>query len=147
MKTLILAAIVLFAACSTERDRSPVFEVNGQAIRGYDPVAFFTEQKPVMGKKENEFEWNGAKWLFANQAHLDSFRLNPEKYAPQYGGYCAFGTSRGYKAQTEADAWTLHNGKLYLNYNKDVKQEWDKDRDGFIHKADSLWPDVKDDEF
>lgn len=147
MKTLLFAAIIFLTACSSEKDRSPVFASEGKAIKGYDPVAFHTEQKPVAGNDQFAHEWNGARWLFSSQAHLDSFKLNPGKYAPQYGGYCAFGTSRGYKAPTDINAWTIHEGKLYLNYNSEVKQEWNKDRSAFIQKADSLWPQVKDAEF
>lgn len=147
MKRILFIAILFAAACSDKKTNSPVFLTDGKAIRGYDAVAFHTDQKPVAGNDQFTFEWNGAKWLFENQAHLDSFKVNPEKYAPQYGGYCAFGTADGHKAPTEIDTWTIHEGKLYFNYNQDVKREWSKEMGGLIQKADSLWPDVKDDEF
>lgn len=138
---------MVLAACSAPSNTSPVFTVEGKALRGYDAVAFHLQQKPIEGSNQFSYEWNGATWLFSTQAHLDSFKLNPERYAPQYGGYCAFGTADGHKAPTEINTWTLLDGKLYLNYNTEVKQLWDKDRTGFIQKADSLWPQVKDDEF
>lgn len=138
---------MLLAACSSAPDTSEVFKVDGKALRGYDAVAFHLDQKPTEGNQQYAYQWNDATWLFANQAHLDSFKVNPERYAPQYGGYCAFGTADGHKAPTEINTWTLLDGKLYFNYNSEVKTMWDKDRAGFIQKADSLWPNVKDDEF
>ena len=124
--------------------KSPVFIHSSKAIRGYDPVAYFTEGKPVQGKEDIMYKWNNATWYFSSQQNLDLFKANPEKYAPQYGGYCAFGLSNGYKAPTDADAWTIDNGKLYLNYNKDVKEEWNKERKQRIEKADKNWPEIKD---
>ena len=124
--------------------KSPVFIHSGKAIRGYDPVAYFSEGKPVKGDDKLMYKWNNATWYFSSQQNLDLFKANPEKYAPQYGGYCAFGLSNGYKAPTDADAWTIDNGKLYLNYNKSVREEWNKERKQRIAKADKNWPEVKD---
>ena len=82
-----------------------------------------------------------------SQENLEDFTMSPEKYAPQYGGYCAFGTAEGHKAPTQPDAWTIVDGKLYLNYDKGVQSQWLKDTAGFILKADKNWPDVKTQEF
>jgi len=112
------------------------------AIKGYDPVAYFTDSKPVEGSKEFELEWMDATWRFASVAHRDEFKTNPAKYAPQYGGYCAFGVSRGYAVDIDPEAWHILDGKLYLNYNKDVQTEWRKDIPGYVKKADQNWPKI-----
>ena len=131
---------------SSFAQKSPVFVHSGKAIRGYDPVAYFTESKPVKGDAKLVYHWSGAEWYFSTQKNLDLFKANPEKYAPQYGGYCAFGLSNGYKAPTDADAWTIENDKLYLNYNLQVRQDWNKDRQQRIKRADQNWPSVRDKE-
>jgi len=147
MKHLIFAILIIVASCTPEKTTSEIFVTDSKAIRGYDAVAFHTEQKALLGNHANVYEWKGAKWLFANQQNLLTFMANPEKYAPQYGGYCAYGTADGHKAPTETETWTILHGKLYFNYNKEVQQLWKKDQPGYIRKADSLWPTVKDDEF
>jgi len=123
--------------------KSTVFIKNDAAINGYDAVAYFTESKPVKGNKQLSYRWMNADWYFSSRQNLDLFKASPDKYAPQYGGYCAYGCSRGYKASTEPDAWTIINNKLYLNYNTDVKETWLKDKANFIQKADKNWPSVK----
>jgi len=107
------------------------------AINGYDTVAYFTQNKPVKGLDNLVFEWMGAKWKFATQANLDLFRAAPEKYAPQYGGYCAYGVAQDNLVKVEPDQFTVRNGKLYLNYDADVQAKWKKDPDGFIRAADA----------
>lgn len=106
------------------------------AIRGYDTVAYFTQGKPVKGEDAYVHEWMGAKWKFASQAHLDLFKASPEKYAPQYGGYCAYGVAQGALVKIEPDQWRIVDGKLYLNYDADVQAKWAKDVPGFIKSAD-----------
>ena len=107
------------------------------AINGYDTVAYFTVGKPVKGQDTLAHDWNGAKWKFSTQAHLDLFKANPEKYAPQYGGYCAYGVTRGYLVKVEPDQFTVRDGKLYLNYDAEVQATWSKDAAGYIRVADS----------
>jgi len=131
--------ILLISSCNNPKPMPLTYQDSSGAIRGYDPVAYFTVGRPTPGKKELSFAWNGAEWHFASTANLDSFKAMPEHYAPQYGGYCAYGTAEGHKAPTEPDAWTILDGKLYLNYNKDVLVIWSKDRSGYIKKADSNW--------
>ena len=116
---------------------------NGVIIDGYDPVAFFTDSMPVKGSANYSYNWKGADWLFASTEHLDQFKADPEKYAPQFGGYCAYGCSQGHKAPTKPETWTIVSGKLYLNYNGDVKKMWTADRDALIEKANTNWPTVK----
>jgi YHS domain-containing protein len=145
MKKLIgIVSIVLLLGFNAVAQKSETFVQSGNAIRGYDPVAYFTESKPVKGNEKLVYKWNNANWYFSSQENLDLFKANPEKYAPQYGGYCAYGLSNGYKAPTDADAWTIDNGKLYLNYNKEVRDMWNKERKERIEKADKNWPQVKD---
>jgi YHS domain-containing protein len=112
---------------------------NGVAIKGYDPVAYFTDDKPVMGKVEYSYNWNDAEWHFASADHLKLFKENPTKYAPQYGGFCAYGITLDSHFSTQPDAWTIVDGKLYLNKNKDISEEWRKDIKGNIKKGDKNW--------
>lgn len=130
--------------CSTAIGQtSPVFTTAEGAINGYDPVAYFNESKPVKGNKEFFVEWGGAKWYFSSKQNMIVFNAAPENFAPQYGGYCAYGMARGYKAKTSPEAWTIDDGKLYLNYSNDVREQWNKLRDHFILKADENWPKLK----
>ncbi len=123
--------------------QAEVFSKNGYAINGFDVVEYFISAKPQKGDTSIAVIWNKTKWVFVNKENANLFTANPEQYAPQYGGYCAFGLSRGYKAPTSEDAWSIVNSKLYFNYNKDVKRNWDKDQHGFIQKADSNWVQVR----
>lgn len=107
------------------------------AINGYDTVAYFTVGKPVKGLDSLATEWMGAKWKFSTQAHLDLFKADPLKYAPQYGGYCAYGVSQGYLVKVEPDQFTVRDGKLYLNYDADVQAKWSRDIPGYVKAADS----------
>ncbi|QLH34589.1 MAG: YHS domain-containing protein [Cyclobacteriaceae bacterium] len=143
------ALIVCFcvAACSSNQNTAQVFATEAGAIGGYDPVAYFTQSQPVKGIKEFSFEYADQSWYFASAENLELFKSNPEKYAPQFGGYCAYGMSRGYKAKTEPDAWTIVEGKLYLNYNTDVRTIWNENQRGFIEKANANWPTVKGSKF
>ena len=136
--------VIGFVACAgmALAEKPAVFAVDGVALRGYDPVAYFTESKPVKGDPAFGLQWKGAIWHFASAANRDAFRAAPEKYAPQYGGYCAFGTAQGYAVQTEPDAWKIVDGKLYLNYNQSVRTRWEQDIPGFIDTADKNWPNV-----
>ena len=144
MKRIISISIFLWIVSLTaSAQKSEIFIKDGYAIRGYDAVTYFTDGKAAKGSEQYSLSWNGATWLFANDKNKESFKLNPEKYAPQYGGYCAFGLSRGYKAPTEAEAFTIVDGKLYLNYNLAVRSEWNKDQKGHIEKADKNWPELK----
>jgi len=107
----------------------------GIAIRGYDSVAYFSDNKPVKGSEEFAFDWNGAKWLFVSKNNLEAFRSNPEKYAPQYGGYCAYGVAVDNLVSVEPDKFTIINDKLYLNYDADVQNTWRKDPEKYISEA------------
>jgi len=112
------------------------------AIRGYDPVAYFTENKPVKGSKEFSLTHNGAKWLFSSQENLEAFKENSDKYTPQYGGYCAYAVSNGSTASIKPEYFTIHEDKLYLNYSKSVHKKWSKDKLDYIREADANWPEI-----
>ena len=107
------------------------------AILGYDSVAYFTVGKPVKGQDRFTTEWKGAKWKFSSQANLDLFKADPEKYAPQYGGYCAYGVAQDNLVSIEPDKFTVLDGKLYLNYDADVQALWLKDPARFVKQADA----------
>lgn len=113
------------------------------AIKGYDVVAYFSVNKAIPGDKEFQHVWHEQTWRFANQAHLDSFRLAPEKYAPQYGAYCAWAVAHNYTAPVDPEAWEIVNGKLYLNYNKDVQKKWREKREEYIKSGDQNWPELR----
>lgn len=114
----------------------------GKAIKGYDTVAYFTQGEAIKGDSDFAYEWNGSKWYFSTQQHLDQFMQNPEKYAPQYGGYCAWAVSQGYTAKVDPQVWRIYDGKLYLNYSKSVQSSWLKDIPGNIAKGDTNWPNL-----
>ncbi len=116
-----------------------VFVTADGAIHGYDPVAYHTQAKPVRGLMSIVHQWKGATWRFSNKVNRDLFVANPERYAPHYGGYCAFGISQGYKVSIDPNAFAIVDGKLYLNYNKQVQTKWNKDRLGYIVKANQQW--------
>ncbi|MEH6309199.1 YHS domain-containing (seleno)protein [Olivibacter sp. CPCC 100613] len=149
MRNLIIATTLLFlAACSTNTNstKSEIFAPEGKAIKGYDPVSFFKEKKAVKGTGEFAYQWKDALWLFSSRKNMEDFKANPEHYTPQYGGYCAYGMSNGYKAPTETDTWEVVNDKLYFNYNAKVKEEWLENQQELIQKADMNWPDLKNKE-
>ncbi len=134
--------IPLFAAPALAKDAVYTGTFSSLAISGYDPVAYFTQGMPVKGKSALELDYMGATWRFASKANLEAFKDMPEKYAPQYGGYCAWAVSQGYTASTIPEAWKIVDGKLYLNYSKGVQATWEKDIPGNITKADGHWPKV-----
>ena len=121
---------------------SPVFATEDGAIRGYDPVAYFTVGEPIQGSEQFTASWQGATFKFASAANLELFKADPAAYAPQYGGYCAYAVAKGATAGTVPDAWTIVEGKLYLNYSLAVQQRWRKDVPGHIRAADRNWPAV-----
>lgn len=141
--TIIIALLAMFSIVKAQAQKSEIFVSGGKAIKGYDPVAFFTQSKPVKGADSLSYQWKDATWLFSTRQNLEAFKANPDKYAPQYGGYCAYGTSQGHKAPTQTDTWTVVNDKLYFNYNSGVKTLWTKDEQNLILVADQKWPEVK----
>ena len=112
------------------------------ALKGYDPVAYFTSSTPTPGVAEYNYVHDGVRYFFANARHRDLFKANPDKYAPQFGGFCSYGTAQGYKVSTQPDAFSVVDGKLYLNYNREVVKIWKQDVPGNISKAEENWPEV-----
>lgn len=131
-----LAPAISFAA------KPPVFsdDATGLAVRGADVVNYFTQKNLAMGDAAISTDWNGAKWLFSSAANRDMFVADPERYTPQYGGYCAFAMAHNAIATTVPEAWTVHKNKLYLNFSTNVRINWLTDPDGYIAKADGFWP-------
>ncbi len=142
-KILGLLLIAFIGSTATFAQQSEIFTVNGKAIRGYDVVAFFAASTPVKGEEQFSHTWKNAVWLFSSIENRELFKNNPEKYAPQYGGYCAYGMSGGYKAPTVIETWKIIDQKLYFNYSLKVQELWNKDIPGHIQKADSNWPKVR----
>lgn len=136
----LLLAGLLFAAGAA---RAQVYSYEGVALGGTDPVAYFTEGKPVEGSSEFAADYAGATWHFASAENRDLFLAEPEAYAPQYGGYCAYAAAQGAKAKTVPEAWTIHDGKLYLNFSLGVRDRWEEDIPGYVAAADKHWPDLK----
>jgi YHS domain-containing protein len=117
---------------------------NGVAIQGYDPVAFFTQNHPVKGKAEFQSTYNGARYQFASPEDKAEFDKNPAKYEPQFGGYCAYGASQGHTAPVKIEAFQIVNGRLLMQYDLDVKKEFNKDQAGNLKLADEKWPGLVD---
>jgi YHS domain-containing protein len=143
----VLAAALLAWPYGAAQARSPEIYtgiLSSTAVGGYDPVAYFDEGKPVAGKSAFTYSWKGATWRFASAKNRDAFKANPETYAPQYGGHCAWAVSQGYTAKGDPKVWKIVGGKLYLNYNAQVQKNWEKDTAGNITKADGNWPKVLD---
>ena len=115
---------------------------DGVAIKGYDPVAYFTDHKPVKGVADYKADYDGATYEFASAAHRALFVAAPETYAPQFGGFCAYGTAQGHKADIDPNAFTIVDGKLYLNYSTQVQATWKRDIPGYLRKAEAAWPSV-----
>lgn len=116
------------------------FAENGVAIRGTDPVAYFVEGRPVTGRAELTLDWAGATWRFATAANRDTFAADPARYAPAYGGFCAWAVAEGYTAPIDPAAWRIVEGRLYLNYSRTIQRRWERDIAGNIRRADANWP-------
>ena len=112
------------------------------ALGGYDAVAYFTEKVAKPGDPSNKLNWNGVDWYFTSAENMKLFAASPEKYAPQYGGHCAFAAAKGAVAPGDPEAWTVFKDKLYINLSPAVKEEWSQDIPGYIVQADKNWPNL-----
>ena len=135
--SLLLLALAARAAFGGE-----FFEADGAALHGYDPVSYFESGEPQKGSAKHSFTYKGSKFLFASAAHRSAFVANPEKYSPQFGGFCAYGAANGYKVTTQPDAFKVVDGKLYLNHDVKVLDIWTQDENGNIARAQEKWPAV-----
>ena len=113
------------------------------AVKGFDTVAFFTAERAVEGNPQYSFIWNGAKWYFSSAENMEKFKAAPDAYAPQFGGYCAWAVSKGYTADGDPNVWKIVDGKLYLNYNQQVKEKWEADEQQRIEEGKRNWEEFK----
>lgn len=141
MKT-IFAFLFLFAASASAFANDPIETgtFNNKAIYGYDPIAYWTVNKAVKGSDEFVSTWRAAQWHFSSAENKATFDSAPEKYAPQYGGYCAFAMANDKLVGIDEDAFKIYKGKLYLNYSKKVAKRWSDEIDYFIAEADKIYP-------
>lgn len=139
-----LALLLPFAAVHTASAQPAIYTgvLSDVAVQGHDPVAYFREGRPVRGARNFTTQWMGATFRFASAANRDAFIADPEAYAPQYGGYCAWAVAQGYHAKGDARFWKIVDGKLYLNYDASVQRKWEGDITGFIAAADQTWPGI-----
>jgi YHS domain-containing protein len=140
----VLIVALGIAGAMTLRGQTPgsVNAANGVAIQGYDAVAYHTQQLAVKGSRGFTHVWRGVTWQFASAENRDRFAKSPEAFMPEFGGFCAYGVSRGYAVDVDPEAFAVVDGKLYLNYSKRVQKTWNEDRAGYITKARLNWPKV-----
>jgi YHS domain-containing protein len=137
---VLFAAIAGSAAAGAD---SPVPAVNadqGIGLKGYDPVAYFINGAPTKGSEQYSFAWKGVAYRFASTGNLEKFKADPEKYLPQYGGYCAYAMSLDRIADIDPSRWAIVNGKLYLNNGFVAEKLWSLNKNGNIVSADRNWP-------
>jgi len=139
-----LAASTFAMTTPAHADQAPVYTslLSHVAVGGYDPVAYFTDGRPVRGTEQFRITHQGYEYRFASAEHLAAFRANPARYTPQYGGYCAWAVSQGYTAAGNPQNWRIVDGRLYLNYNNDIQQRWEQDIPTRIREANANWPRV-----
>ena len=138
-----LAAAAALLAPALPARAQAVFAEDGLALRGYDPVAYFTEGAPRRGLAEHAYHWQGAEWRFASAENRAAFVADPAAHAPQYGGYCAWAVAEGYLAPIDPNAWSIVDGRLYLNFSARIQRRWERDIPGFIARADANWPNLR----
>jgi len=142
LQTAVLIAFSMFQFANAKGEIHTGF-FNSKAASGYDVIAYFTEKKAVEGSHQYTFKYKGADWYFSSAENLALFKEDPTKYAPQYGGYCAWAMSEGKKAPGNPPFWTIYNDKLYLNYDKQVMYKWRANKDAFIQQADLHWASLE----
>jgi YHS domain-containing protein len=144
LAALAIAFSSFFIAAPAYADEAPVYTsfLSRVAVSGYDPVAYFTDGRPVRGSQQFSTTYQGYEYRFASAAHRDAFRAAPARYLPQYGGYCAWAVSQGYTASADPTNWRIVDGRLYLNYNDEIQRRWEQDIPGHIRNANANWPSV-----
>ncbi len=138
---LALSVTLAFASGLIAEDKVPAINKSskGLALKGYDPVAYFEASQALKGSAEFEYAWMEAKWHFTSARNRDLFAASPSRYAPQFGGYCAWAVSQGYTADTDPLAWKILDGRLYLNYNKSIQRKWEAGGAELIHAGERNW--------
>ncbi|MRI34791.1 hypothetical protein EOPP23_17560 [Endozoicomonas sp. OPT23] len=134
----------LISGCAARLQDKPVYQQSGLALEGYDSVAYFRQGRAVMGAKQHSTHWKNADWYFSSAENLKRFQADPEKYAPQYGGYCAYAMSYGLVVNSDPEAFHIDNGRLYLNYSKSVRAKWLKNHKQYIFEADANWQAIEE---
>jgi YHS domain-containing protein len=140
---LLIGIAAIAAACSSVEAIALNTDDSGSALKGYDAVAYFAVSNAVKGDAKYSYVWNGAKWFFSSEENMNKFMADPAAYAPQFGGYCAYAVSEGYTADADPEAWKVVEGKLYLNYNRDVQKTWEKNESERIGNARKNWQGFK----
>src|SRR5689334_14533186 len=138
--SLLLFGLVLALPAFTQTKTLLNLDKFGVAIQGYDPVAFFTDHKPVKGKPEFVIKRDGAIYSFASREHRDLFAKEPAKYEPSFGGYCAYGVSRNKLVEIDVEAFQIVDGKLLLQYSKGIRDDFNKDAKANLARANANWP-------
>lgn len=141
MKYLLMVLVALVVPVYAEAQINA--DGDGTAIHGYDPVAYFTEGRPTRGSERYSYTWQGAEWRFASEENRRLFEADPERYAPQYGGFCAFAVSRGGTADIDPEAWSIVDGRLFLNLSPFVQRRFELRLNHNIEEADERWPEVR----
>lgn len=141
-----LGSLLILAFTAAHAQEAPTHFNNlnkeGVILDGYDPVAFFTDNQPVKGNPQFRFKYEDATYYFTSQQHLDSFKTAPEKYKPQFGGWCAYAVSLGRVAPIDVSTFSIVNDRLFLQHNQRAVKGWNKDVQGNVAKADKYWPQV-----
>ncbi len=139
---IIVSAALTLSSVGAADAKSPINTIAtpGVAIKGYDPVAYFEQGGPRQGQARYALTHKGVTWRFSSAANKAKFAADPAKYEPAYGGYCAYGVARGYLVKIEPDAWTIIDGKLYLNYDRSVQRRWEKKTAAYIRQANAKFP-------
>ena len=139
LSTIGFLAFSNFAVFATDVSNTKVY---GVAIKGYDTVAYFTDGLAIKGKSEYSYNWNDASWHFSKPENRDLFAANPERYAPQFRGHCAYGLAKGKLVAADPEEWTIVDGKLYMNYNRSFRDSWRQDKTAMIKKAEANWAEI-----
>ena len=143
--SLLFLVLALVGQAFAQTNKTIVnLDKRGMAVQGYDPVAFFTDQKPVKGKADLQSTYHGAIYLFATAEHKALFDASPEKYEPAFGGYCAYGVSKGHLAPVKVDAFQIVDGRLLMQNSTHVRDSFNEDQKGNLAKADATWPELVD---
>ena len=142
--TILLGAGAIFVIVASTPAIAQDFTHSTPGIGGYDPVSYFTDGKPQRGSGYHVTDYKGVTYAFANEDHKEMFEANPEKYAPAYGGWCAYGVAVGKKFVADPEVWKIVKGKLYLNLDRDIQSKWKEDIPGYIKTANKNWKDIRD---
>jgi YHS domain-containing protein len=141
-KCAIILTLLLLSATAQAQKRLVNTDKQGLALKGHDPVAFFTQGRPVLGDYRYESNYNGTRYRFASAENKKLFDTDPARYVPQFGGFCAYGVSRGYAVDVELDAFQIVDGRLLMQYDKSVRDRFNQDTEGNLKRADANWPKV-----